>query len=816
MLTRPRAILLLLLSLTSLSLGAAGRELAQPFPAPTSYVTTAPQVAFAGGRFLTVWREDMGYLGSPVMGAFSDGTGRRTSAQAFPLALPVITSPHSMRLIASGGSFTLFWRDNVQGTLMAHIDLQGRVTSIHTVALPGHFLAAYAWNGTHFLAIVQRNASYEAVGTIFDREGRVVRGAIDIPFFTYAFDITVANGEFVAVTTGWDGIHVQTITTEAVQKHKSIERTSGPTSGTYRVTHGVVTPKGNGDVLVVWAGGGNEQYELKSITFRRDGTLSEPSVLATHRGVLMPLEVTRTSAGYLAAYTSLDGEAVTLWTVRMDAGGAGAAEPVKVQTPVVLGASAAANNSTILVVYPKPVYPTGIVATAIEENGAPRAPEVLSMGWSRQTQPTLSAGGGRVLAAWSESDSDGYSVRVADTAAGTSAIVANGVLASREISWNGTHHLVLHHDNSRILATRITPDGMVFDDQPIVIGNLGAGSWGPPASVVWTGDYWLVVWNDGQHLRIVDVSRGGFASVPRTLDVHPPLQEEWERVIGSPSLGFDGTHVLLVWNESQNPPCSMFPPCIGGEFQTFARRLTRDGAPTGPGLTLDVQYGVPVSIASSGREFFLLAGTRAIVVDGDQGALHQVAARDLFDWFGTSSDVTWDGRDYVVTMRYRGAQWHLSLRRLDRNLNDVSAPRGTPTLTPDVQEPPSVAAAFSGDALIGVQEGTIATGVRATVYRESELPLLPTAPAPPQNVRVRQAGRLGYEVTWDPSPSGDVELYLIEVQTPGGVWVEATRVGADVRSVSVRWPNVRVRAFNAGGSSAPVPPPYPGKRRSVR
>jgi hypothetical protein len=812
MLTRP--LFLLLLSLTSLSLGAAGRELAQPLPAPTSYVTIAPQVAFAGGRFLTVWREDMGYLGSPVMGTFSDASGRSRSARAFPLALPVITNPHSMRLIASGESFTLFWLDNVQGTLMAHLDLQGRVTSIHTVALPGHFLGAYAWNGTHFLAIVQRNATYEAVGTIFDREGRVVRGAIDIPFFTYAFDITVANGEFVAVTSGWDGIHVQTITTDAVQKHKTIERTSGPTSGTYRVTQGVLTPNGNGDVLVVWAGGGNERDELKSITFRHDGTLSEPSVLATRPGVIMPLEVTRTRAGYLAAYTNTNGEPVELWTVRMDPSGARAAEPLKAPTPLVLGASAAANNSTILVVSPKPADPIGILATAIEEDGQARAPEVLSIGWSRQTQPILSAGGGRVLAAWSESDGDGYTVRVADTAVSSSAIVANGVLAARELSWNGTHHLVVHHDNTRILATRITPDGGVFD-QPLVLGNLGPGSSQPPASVVWTGDYWLVVWTDGERLRVVDVSRGGFASVPRKLDVHPPLLEGWSRYIGLPALGFDGAHALLVWHESQQPPCSFFPPCGGGETKTFATLLTRDGAQAGNTVELELQSFAPVSIASSGRELFVLSGTRAVVLDGDPSVLRVAATRDLFDW-NASSDVTWDGRDYVVAMRYLGAQWHLSLRRFDALLNDVTAPRGTPTLTPDLFEPPSVAAPFSGDALAGVQEGTIETGVRATVYREAELPLLPAPPAPPPNVRVRQTNTLRYEVTWDPSPSGDVELYLVEVQTPGGTWIEAARVGAGVRSVEVAWPTVRVRAFNAGGSSATISPVYPGKRRSVR
>lgn len=810
-----RALLLLVLSLTSLSLAAAGRELAPPFLAPGRYVTIAPQVAFAGGRFLTVWQEDMDHLGSPIMGAFSDVTGRRSSARAYPLALPAITGPHSMRLIPSGDSFTLFWTDAVRGTtLMAHIDLEGRVTSTHTVALPGHFLGSYAWNGTHFLGIVQRNATYEAEGAIFDREGRIVRGAITIPFFTYAFDITVANGEFVAVTSGWDGIHVQTITTDGVQKHKSIERTTR--GGTYRVTQGVVTPKGNGDVLVVWAGGGLGQDELKSIAFRRDGTLSEPSVLATHRGVITPLEVTRTAGSeYLAAYIATEGEEVALWTVQMDASGTRAAAPVKRVTPAYLGATAAANHNTILVVHPKPPYLAGIVGTALETDGSVRASEVLSIGWLHQTQPVLAAGGGGVLAAWTETDGDAAWVSASTTGDASGRIVVGpGFLAARELPWNGTHHLVVHHDTTRLLATRVAADGTVFDAQPIVLGSFTLTGSQTQASAVWTGDYWLVIWTDGQRLRIVDVSRGGFASVPRTLDVHPPLPEEWTRYVDSPSLGFDGTHALLVWHESQQPPCSLFPPCGGGETKTFATLLTRDGAPAGNEVELQVQYYAPVSIASSGSEFVVLSGTRAIVLDGDPSVLRVAATRDLFDW-NVTSDVTWDGRDYVVAMRYRGARWHLSLRRLDRNLNDVTAPRGTPTLTPDVHAPPSVAAPFSGDALIGVQEGTIEAGVRATVYREAELALLPAPPAPPQNVRVRPNG-FRYEVTWDPSPSGDVELYVVEVQTTGGVWGEVARVGADVRSVDVGWPTVRVRAFNAGGSSAAVSPATPGKRRSVR
>ena len=68
-----RTLLLLILSLHAF---AAGRELAPGVYGPSALTASNPLVAFAGGTFLTVWRE---YVGghTRIAGAFSDAHGHR-------------------------------------------------------------------------------------------------------------------------------------------------------------------------------------------------------------------------------------------------------------------------------------------------------------------------------------------------------------------------------------------------------------------------------------------------------------------------------------------------------------------------------------------------------------------------------------------------------------------------------------------------------------------------------------------------------------------------------------------------------------------
>src|SRR5215210_1700190 len=101
--TRP--LLALALSLASfaasLTASAVGREIATPPLGPTAYAAMQPATAFAGSRFLTVWREDMGDIGHYLKASFSDAGGRRVSPVSFTL-LPQEFLAEWLQLVGAG------------------------------------------------------------------------------------------------------------------------------------------------------------------------------------------------------------------------------------------------------------------------------------------------------------------------------------------------------------------------------------------------------------------------------------------------------------------------------------------------------------------------------------------------------------------------------------------------------------------------------------------------------------------------------------------------------------------------------------------
>jgi hypothetical protein len=756
----------------------------------------------------------MGAVGSPMMAALSDSEGRRISERAVPLDLPPV-DPHAARLIGAGDRFALFWLNAAGPARVALIDLDARVTEIHTLELPRYDSASFAWNGTHFLAVIRRGFNTPGEAFLLELDGRAVHGPIPVPESTVGTDVIAVDGRFVLVSTNTGAAYVRTIGKDGATEWTHIPALRG--TGTYAVA----APAPAGGVLVVWSAWNGNGSDLMSAIRRADGTATAPQTIATDAGSIWPREVLAAAGGYVVAFTTETSGVPARWVVRLDAAGAKAAEPLELGERAVSRTitGGAANGKVMLLAETPPVRTIAIGADA-----QPRTPELMSIRPSRQTQPILSAGGGRVLAAWTEIAMPAAAVRGATLDASGEPLgvthIAPAFTTARELAWNGVHHLVVHRDLTRLMATRVTADGVPIDEQPIVLAPFAMYGWNTAATVAWTGDQWMVVWSDHNQLWMVKVSRGGIASLPRPLQVHPALPgPDWARFVDPPSIASDGKRVLLIWRESHTEPCGM-PGCGNWDNKTFAARLTPDGEPFGNTLELELAAGSgSVSIATSGEEFMALAGTRAFVVAAGEPALRVAATREVFGLHGTT-DVTWDGREYVVALRYRLVHDYLGLIRLDREAKPVAAPRATGTLRPDWSEPPSVAAPFPGAAIIGVQEGTIAEGVRAAVYLESDLSALPAPPTPPRSVRVQRLNASQHAVTWDPSPSGDAEIYVVEVQRADGQWHASARVAAHLLTAVV-WTYseaiaFRVRAVNAGGSSEPAEPITPAKRRSVR
>jgi hypothetical protein len=801
--------------LPSLSVLAAGREIAPPPLAPTGYGSLQPTAAFAGNRFLTVWWEQMGDIGRYFKAAFSDASGQRVSPAAFTL-LQHEVNPDWMQLVGTGDAYALFWRQ--QGaTYMTDIDLEGRPTRTVTLDVPASIVAEASWNGERFLLALRLPAGIvnDAEGVLLDRDGTVVRRQIGLYDLSWTFDIVPTATGFVAFSAG-DNLNAHSVANDGALQIRLIEPAEGTSATAVRPRAVVATTLANGDIMAVWSAipGTYQSTQLRSVTLRSDGTVSGILPVATRDGILTPLHLTKSGDGAVLAYTrqNLHQPFGVLMTQRIAATGAAAGEAV--EGPRIAAPNAAANgNLTFVAGSVGTPFTPRVSSIAVAADASQGAPEMLSILPARQTQPVLASASGRVLAAWGEISGDAAALRTAILDAGGHPVhldtVAPAFLGANEVSWNGSEFLAVTYANGELRALRIDANGAAIDAQPIVLGTVNSPWWQRAASVTWAGDRWIVVWPDEEHVRFATVSPAGVPTAPIALAIETPLPDQWYRYIPSAAVAYDGTRVLLVWNEERQPFC-WFPVCSEGEALTLVTRLTRDGDPIGTQqLSIPTAQAFELSAATSGNELVVLVGSKLTSVDTRAETMRVLATREQLAGAG---DVQWDGQHYVLAQRFRLYQFHLTLRRLDANLNDAAPARGVMTLAPDILQAPSVAG-----PLIGIQEGTVETGGRAVVYRESDLPLLVPAPGKPRNVRTRATAVNEFELTWD-APAGEVEQYVIEGLTAGDAWAWVAILPSHIRGVRSPFATMRVRAVNAGGTSEWATPGADGtgRRRAVR
>lgn len=785
-----RTLALVLLSLLSFAdIGAAGRELGPRGGGPTSYGVRQPVTGYAGGRFLTIWREHMGSIGAPLMAALSDAEGRRLSPTSFPIAIP----GEPAYIAGMGDGFAVFSRGH-----LTEVDLDGHVTRTRAIALSPFQSMRAAWNGSRFLVAMMRSATqgYTAEAVLLDREGTIIhRRPTERGLATGTAIVPNPHG-FTLIVTSFHGVFAYQVMNEGEEEPQF--RVADP-SGILLPWSPVAAPAVGGDVLVVWASSMAKQSQLESAVITRDGEVRDTRVLAQFdTSALHPLALVRSGNTHVVAYRK---ELSTIETLVL-----GAPSPSTLVSGV-LDADAAAGEHAIFVAWtPSTVFPLrirSIATTGVQD--------IVSFSRTRQTQPALAAGGGRFLAAWTDIAGEAAFVRAAslglDGEPRTDRIVAPAYLAARELAWSGSEYLAVERRNQTLLATRVAYDGTPIDAEPLV---LAEAQWDTTAAVAWSADRWLVLWPQYERLRFVTVSRGGAVSTPRNVALTPEPPPNSFRHLVSVALATNGTTTLLVWTEEQLPAC-FFPVCPGGITRTFAARLTNEGQLL-DAAPLELPAASTLSVATSGREFLVLADATAHAIDAT-AAPRLLASRRLLDW-RAMGDVTWDGSSYAVALRYQGLKWHLSVTHLDRTASPLGTPAGTTTLAPDVVAPPSIAAILPSSALVAVQEGDARDGTRAVVYSERTMMPLPAPPSPPRNVRVTQTTG-GYEVTWDAPANGEVELYWVEGLTYGGAWAWVGVVPA-TQPLRIRSPfaTVRVRAFNVGGASDFTEPP--SRRRTAR
>lgn len=239
-----------------------------------------------------------------------------------------------------------------------------------------------------------------------------------------------------------------------------------------------------------------------------------------------------------------------------------------------------------------------------------------------QDQPQVARGGDRLLAVWQDSRTDlsgnlvqdegGIDVYAArlDSAGrvldATPIVVrqAPGDQKDPRVAWNGSDWLVVwmsqvatqFYWTYEVQAARVSIDGVVLDNTPIVIHALESSANGELWDVANAGSEWAVFWKDFV----------GVAWQVRAARIGPdgtPIDASPVDLFSAPSQPYNGTAVfaqdqyLVVWNHWGG----------AGLDDVFGQRITTNLMPIGGRITIagDDDYDVWPALATDGRDFFV-------------------------------------------------------------------------------------------------------------------------------------------------------------------------------------------------------------------
>ncbi|HVE70379.1 MAG TPA: hypothetical protein VNI54_03350 [Thermoanaerobaculia bacterium] len=773
--------LFLSLLFTTLGALAAGREISPAPIEPTSAVALDRRlVAASGGRFLTVWQE-AGLGPVTIRGALSDSEGRTISPRSFTI---LSGGPFIVRsLTGTGDAFVLVVNIGDQ-TVFHELDLNGRVT--RTRVLPSN-IGIEAWNGSRLLGVAYVDGIFSAV--LLDRFGTPLVSAPLNGAVNSLHSIAPAGDGFVIVASEYD---VQTRETSLVafrigNEGSSMRQLLAEGEGN---ASGVVAQATGSDVLLAWT----DRFLLHTAIFTRNGELG-PTRRVPFDGVYLT-HMMRTPDGYVIAHHNA--ETIGILVLAPDG-------TMRTNTTRFLEIShtapvAASNGSTMLVVY----APRGTLQVAglpVGADGNSRAPQPLAISPAAQLWPVLATGQGSVLAAWSERSGTAFRIglRLLDAQGVplSETRTIPGQLASTQVAFNGSEYLLLGVHDMTVFGIRVAADGTIaatFDIRPGMMFD-------PRAGVTWAGDRWIVVLPGAQFLTITP---NGIVSPVRMLTLNAPRTRDASGALEQAALSYDGTTLLLAWNEFHAAACYWFPPiepCLPAVDRTFVTRLSREGDVLGARpLEVDAAIHAP-SLATSGSEFVVAGVNSATALEVRDGALGILAWRPLPR--ASSRDVHWDGAAYAVADRLFTTRWYVGLSHLGRDLRDVAPRRGLTTAAPGFGGSVSIAG-----AVIAVQELDVEMDPRLIAYQTSEMQPLPAPPQAPANVRVTQTGSV-FEVTWD-AAEGTVDVY--EVRSLDGELLASVTPDQPLRATT-RTRQVQVIAINAGGASQAAAPAT-GRRRT--
>ncbi|MEO0100477.1 MAG: T9SS type A sorting domain-containing protein [candidate division WOR-3 bacterium] len=304
-------------------------------------------------------------------------------------------------------------------------------------------------------------------------------------------------------------------------------------------------------------------------------------------------------------------------------------------------------------IYGARVSQAGIV---LDINGIP-----ISTAVNWQMYPSVAFDGTNYLVVWQDyrsGNSDIYGARVSQAGV---VLDPTGILISTaaydqhspSIAFDGTNYLVVWQDyrsgSSDIYGARVSQTGSVLDPNGIAISTAEDDQEAP--SIVFDGTNYLVVWEDGRSgpsdIYGARVSQAGVVLDPNGIPISIAIERQ-----RYPSIAFDGTNYLVVWQDRRL-----------GDWHIYGARVSQAG------IVLDTN-GIPISIAPERQRYPSVAfdGTNYLVVweDRRSGNFDIYGARvsqagALLDTNGIAistaatsqmyPSIAFDGTNYLVVWR---------------------------------------------------------------------------------------------------------------------------------------------------------------------
>jgi hypothetical protein len=370
-----------------------------------------------------------------------------------------------------------------------------------------------------------------------------------------------------------------------------------------------------------------------------------------------------------------------------------------------------------------------ICGTRVSQSGAVIDPIGISIATATndQSAPSVAFDGNNYLVVWgdwrSNSSSDVYGARVdrsgnvLDTAGIIISTAADNQY-SPSITFDGTNYLVVWEDGRNdpqypdIYGARVDMSGNVLDTAGIAISTTTYQQGCP--SVAFDGTNYLVVWHDGRnnpnHLYVCGARVDQSGNV---LDTAGIIISTSEKITAYPSIAFDGTNYLVVWDA--------FYPHQYWTSDIYGTRVDTAGNILDP-------YGIGICTLGEGQFLPSVAfdGTNYIVVWQDCGTYFPASVCGArVDTSGTVLDptgfvistgwpdhdarcpsVAFDSINYLVVWEDTRFMWHDDIygARVDQ-AGIVLDPDGIGMST-DVNEQGNPAVGFDGTNYLVVWEDT--------------------------------------------------------------------------------------------------------------